>query len=56
MDLTYEHLRIAGYDVEKILSCRIQGEVNNHTQLHLEAILKENKKMKQFTGHKNTTP
>lgn len=44
MALTYENLRIAGYDVERILSCRIQGEVNNHTQLQLEAILKEEQK------------
>lgn len=44
MALTYENLRIAGYDVEKILACHIQGEVNNHTQLQLEAILKEKQK------------
>lgn len=49
----YQNLRLSGYDVESIYSCKVEASMGQHTKLSLKAILKEEGKDKAI--HTTTT-
>jgi hypothetical protein len=46
MAITFNHLGITGYEVEKIETLQISGKVNEHTHLKLKALIRPDQKVK----------